>query len=79
MHEFATVTIWFSLYIAGMILTMLIPSAFPEPSRTEKIQDDRIPVPSYEGTEGQKTSANRVCCGQSHEGLEFQACCPSSG
>ena len=78
MHEFATVTIWFSLYIAGMLLTLLMPTLFSDPSRIKKSQDDLIRVSSYKGLEGQKTLANMACCGPSHESLDFQTCCPAA-
>lgn len=78
MHELEIVTIWFSLYIVGILLTLLMPTLFPELSRIEKKQDDRICVASYEGSEGQKTLANIECCSPSQEGLDLQTCCPSS-
>lgn len=78
MHELATVTIWFSLYILGALLTLLMPALFPEPSRIARKQDDQLHGASYEGSEGEQTLATMVCCGPSHEGLDFQTCCPSA-
>lgn len=46
MHDVEMLAIWFSLIIAGMILTMLLPRFVPE-SRDKKINQDaceRIPV-----------------------------------
>jgi len=78
MHEFAPLTIWFSLYIAGMLLTMLMPTLFSKPSRIERNQDDPIHAASYDRSEWQKASVNVLCCGPSHESLDFQTCCSSS-
>jgi hypothetical protein len=77
MHEFATVTIWFSLYIAGMLLTMLMPKLFSEPSRIERNQDDRMRASSCKQLEGQKTLINVMCCSPLGEDIDLQTCCPS--
>lgn len=78
MDEWSTSTIWFSSYIAGMILTLLMPKLFSEPARVEAKQDDVIRVFSYDRSAGKVTLADVVCCERSREDLSLQPCCASS-
>lgn len=75
MDELSTLTIWFSSYIAGMILTLLMPKLFAEPSRVEAKQDDVAHVLSYDRSAGKRTLVDGVCCDQSREGPNLQPCC----
>ena len=49
MHDFEIVVIWFSLVIAGMILTMLMPWIVSEPRGGEIAQDECVRIPAYQG------------------------------
>ena len=78
MHELETVTIWLSLYIIGMLLTLLMPTIFPEPYAGEVKPVDRQRVASSECSDETRTLATMGCCGLSPEGLDLQTCCPSA-
>lgn len=78
MDELSTLTIWFSSYIAGMILTLLMPKFFSEPSRVEAKQDDVIRVLSYDRSAGKRTLADVACCEWSRESQDLQPCCVPS-
>lgn len=78
MDELSTLTIWFSSYIAGMILTLLMPKLFSEPSRVEAKQDDVVRMLSYDRSAGKRTLADGVCCDRSREGPDLQPCCVPS-
>jgi hypothetical protein len=77
MDELSTLTIWFSSYIAGMILTLLMPKLFSEPSRIERNQENLMRMASYDQSETQKTLTDMVCSGLSRESSDLQTCCPT--
>lgn len=78
MDEWSTLIIWFSSYIAGMILTLLMPKLFSEPSRLEAKQDDVVRVFSYDQIAGKRTFADVMCCDRSREDMDLEPCCVSS-
>ena len=78
MDGLSPVIIWFSSYIAGMLLTLLMPKLFSEPSRVEARQDDVVRVFSYDRMAGEKTFADVMCCDRSREDLDLPPCCVSS-
>ncbi len=52
MHEMTSVMIWFALYVAGAILTMLMPRVFPDaPGKVEE-RDNVVQMSAYESLEG---------------------------
>lgn len=52
MHEMTSVTIWFALYVAGAILTMLLPRIFPDAPGKGEERDNVVQMPAYERLEG---------------------------
>lgn len=49
MHDIAVLAIWFSLVIAGMILTMLMPRIVSESHGSEVTQDQYERIPAHHG------------------------------